>query len=110
MSLVGLSFPARLRVGGVGAPGSSAEDSDVIRERRALHIWRQQLLALIDASSAPESPHAPGVKWQVHLFQWTRLCGPTVTGLGDQRREIDPERIIEWLRQDPEPFRDRLST
>ena len=72
VSLIGLSFPARLRVGGEGSPGSPAEAPDITRERRALHMWRQQLHALIDAPYA--APHAL-VEWQVYL-KLTRNASP----------------------------------
>ena len=51
----------RLRVGGEGVPGSPAEAPDITWERRALHVWRQQLHALIDAASYDF--------WQVALIQ-----------------------------------------
>ena len=81
VSIIGLSFPARLRVGGEGTPGSAAEAPDTLRERRALHMWRQQLHALIEASYATP---LNTVEWQVYLLQWTTLRGPS----GDQRRKI----------------------
>ena len=65
-------------------------------------MWRQQLHALIEANSA--SPHTD-IDWQVYLLQWTIPRGQP----GAERREVDTERIAEWLR-DPEPFCDRLST
>ena len=55
VSLIGLAVPARLRVGGEGAPGSAAEAPDILRERRALHMWRQQLHALIDDPMPPRT-------------------------------------------------------
>ena len=42
VSLIGLSFPARQRIGGDGALGSAAEAPDITNERRALRVWRQQ--------------------------------------------------------------------
>ena len=72
VSMISLSFPARLRMGGEGAIGSAAEAPDTARERRALRVWRQQLHALIEATSA--SPHTD-VEWQVYLLQWTTLRG-----------------------------------
>ena len=66
--MISLSFPVRLRICGEGALGSEAETPDLTRDRRAHRIWRQQLHALIDESSA--SPHLE-VELQVNLLQWT---------------------------------------
>ena len=90
VSMLSLSFPARLRIGVEGALGSAAETPDITRERRALRVWRQQLHALIEAASA--SPHTD-IDWQVYLLQWTTLRGQP----GAARREINTERIAEWL-------------
>ena len=74
--MVGLSFPARLRVGSEGARGSSSDTPNTDRERRVLRVWRHELYAFVAATFA--SPGSPSV----HLLQLAKQRGSGLACLG----------------------------